>query len=144
MTSLNASIEQVQPIFSESELDAFSRLRVSNPVSLFEGSFQYNNQPLRWETFFTGSGTETTLPNYSAIQLNTTTASGDKATKQTHEYFRYQNGKSHLVLISGIFGAPQTNLRRRIGHFDDNNGLYFEQTTTGLSVNIRSSVSGSV
>ncbi len=66
MTSLNSSIEQVQSLFSEANSDAFSRLRVSNPVSLFDSTFQYNNQPLRWETFFSGAGSETTLPNYNA------------------------------------------------------------------------------
>lgn len=31
-------------------IDAFARLRVSEPITLFDSQLQYNAQPLLWET----------------------------------------------------------------------------------------------
>jgi len=55
-------------------VDAFARMRVSDPVTLFDSQMQYNTSPLLWESALTGSGTATHLPNEAAIRLRCTTA----------------------------------------------------------------------
>ena len=127
---------------SNPNLDAFGRLRTSNPTALFESQLQYNEAPLFWETALTGGGTATHLPNESAVRLRVTTASGDKVVRQTKQYFRYQSGKSQLVELTGVMGALKTNVRQRIGYFDTNNGLFFEQDGTNLKVVRRTYTSG--
>ena len=124
-------------------LDAFGRLRISNPVTLFESQHQYNELPLFWGSVLTGSGTATHLPNESAMRLRCTTASGDKVVRQTKEYFRYQAGKSQLIEMTGVMGAKKANVRQRIGYFDGNNGLFFEQDENNLKVVRRTYVTGS-
>ena len=129
-------------------IDAFGRLRVSQPSYVFDSQNQYDTQPLLFNVAVTNSGSITHLPNESTVQLNLNTASGNKIVRQTKQYFRYQPGKSTLILLTGVLGTSKTNLRRRIGYFDGNNGMFFEQIapgegTTGLRIVIRTSTSGS-
>lgn len=123
--------------------DAFQRLRVSNPEALFDSQFRYNTSTLLWDQLTSGGGAITHLPNMSAVQLSCGTASGDKAIRQTRSYFRYQPGKSQLIAMTGILGVGKTNVRKRVGYFDDGNGIFFEQNGLVLNVIQRSSTSGS-
>ena len=133
----------VREVWDPAMVDAFARQRISNPVSLFDSTHQYGTSTILWEQALTGTGSVTHLPNESAVHLSTGgTASGAKVVRQTHRYHRYQPGKSQLVLITGNIGSGVTNLRKRIGYFDDQNGLYFEVLSTGVSVNMRSYSSG--
>lgn len=126
-------------------IDAFGRTRTSDPVTVFDAGHQYNINPLVWETTVAGDGAVTHLPNESAAQLSTGgTTTANKATIQTKNYHRYQPGKSQFILMTGVFGAEATNVRRRYGYFDDDNGVYFEQTSDGMHVVIRTKTSGSV
>lgn len=128
---------------SNANLDAFGRLRTANPASLFESQMQYNLSPLFWESNLTGAASVTHLPNESSARLRCTTASGDKVIRQTKRYFRYQAGKSQLIELTGIIGDKKANVRQRIGYFDTNNGLFFEQDENNLKVVRRTYVSGS-
>ena len=125
-------------------VDAFERIRISEPITLFDGLNQYNDSPLFFETTLTGGGTSTHLPNESSVRLSVTTASGDKVIRQSREYFRYTPGKSQLILMSNVMGAPKANTRQRLGYFDASNGLFFENNGSTFGVVQRSKVSGSV
>ena len=83
-------------------------------------------------------------PNDSGVILSGTTASGSTSIRQTFEYYRYQPGRSQQVLMTGVMGAKKTNVRQRIGLFDANNGLFFEQDGTNLKVVRRTKTSGVV
>jgi hypothetical protein len=98
-----------------------------------------------WETTVAGDGAVSHLPNESSASLTTGgTVADSKATIQTKVYHRYQPGKSQLVLCTGVFGAATENVRRRYGYFDADNGLFFEQTSAGMHVVVRSKASGTV
>jgi hypothetical protein len=126
-------------------IDAFGRVRVSDPTTIFDAGHQYTINPLVWTSTLAGTGTITHLPNESSAQLSTGgTLANAKATIQTKVYHRYQPGKSQLVLCTGVFGAPTTNVRRRYGYFDADNGVFFEQTSAGMHVVVRSKASGTV
>lgn len=122
---------------------AFGALRVAAAVTLFDATFQYDAGPLLWEDVITGGATVTHLPNESSVRLRCATANGDKIVRQSRAYHRYQPGKSQYLRMTGLFGAAVTNLRRRLGYFDANNGLFLEQTGTGLSLVRRTFTSGS-
>lgn len=124
--------------------DANGRLRVAEPVTIFDHFFNQDDGSLFWDTSLTGSATISKDANENAINLTLTTASGDIAIHQTKPYFPHQAGKTHQVLLSGVMGALKTNVRQRIGYFDANNGLFFEQDGTNLKVVRRSNTSGSV
>jgi hypothetical protein len=122
--------------------DAFSRFRASQPVSVFDTQFQYNTQPLLWESVITGGATAANIANASSV-LMTVSTNGDQVARQSHRYFRYQPGKSQLVVMTGILGAVKANTRGRIGYFDAQNGLFFEQSGTAINVVQRSFTGGS-
>lgn len=78
-------------------LDAFGRLRVSNPYTLFDSQNRYTKDP-QFDESLSGSATSTHLPNESSVQMQVTTASGDEVVRQTKRSFPYQPGKSLFVI----------------------------------------------
>lgn len=128
----------------DGHVDAFARLRVSDPVGLFDSQFQYDKQPLLWNETTANNGTATHLPNESAIRMRAATDSGSHVILQTRAYHRYQPGKSQLIFATFNYEEAVENNRKCIGYFDDNNGVFLEQNGTVCSVVLRSSTSGSV
>ena len=124
-------------------LDAFGRLKVSNPYTLFDSQNRYAKDP-QFDESLTGSATSTFLSNESSVQLAVTTASGDKVIRQTKRFFPYQPGKSLLFLATFAMAASQTNLRQRVGYFSTNNGVFLQKEGSTVSFVIRTYTSGSV
>ena len=129
-------------------LDAFGRLRVSHPETLFTSSQEYVPDPLHVENYATGGGSATyTQANSSTVLSTAGTTSGARALRQTKVYWRYQQGKSHLIKMTGTLnksGTAAGTSVARIGYFDDNNGVFFGRDVTGFFIAKRSNVSGSV
>lgn len=133
--------ENVKAKFSDSgNLDAFARLRVASPQTLFESQLQYDDKPQLWETNIEGNGSNTYLPNESSCLLSVSDT-GDGVVRQTYEYFRYQPGKSTFISFTAVFDEPDTNIVRRAGYFDDNDGIFL-QMDSEMKVGIRSSITG--
>lgn len=124
--------------------DAFGRLRVAPPATIFQLIFQYDNQPLFMQFANVGTGSTIKTLNESSLTLSTGgTAGGTSAIAQTKEYFAYEPGKSQLAMISGVLGLKKANVTSRIGYYDANNGIFFEMASgTGASVVVRSNTSG--
>lgn len=128
-------------------IDAFSRLRVSVPATLFSSTLQYQAGPLLWETGNTSDGQ---VLSYSAntrmVTLAVNTGStGGTSWLQSRDYFPYSPGKSQKISMTGVMGAGVAGAVKRVGYGDDNNGIFLEQNgTNGLQVNRRTSTSGSV
>lgn len=129
--------------FKERHLDAFQRLRVSNPFTLFECQMRYQENG-KFDTSLTGSASTTYNINESTLSLKTTSASGDKVIRETKRVFPYQPGKSLLVMNSFTFSTLKTNLRQRVGYYGAQNGIFLEADGLDLYLVLRSSVSGSV
>ncbi len=123
--------------------DAFGRLRVSNPQTLFDSQLQYDEMDLIWKEKLTSSGTVVHEPNTSSCALNTTTSSGSAVIRQS-PYVRYQPGKSQQVLLTFGMIEELANCRKRVGYFDGDNGIFLELDGSTLSVVLRSKVTGSV
>ena len=130
--------------------DAFGRLRVASPHTLFDSKLiGLDDAPLFWdEQIETGSGITASTPtaNVPYIDFTSTLATACKFTRQTRRRFVYQPGKSQLVLLTGVLdlSGGSTGVQRRIGLFDDDNGIFFENDTDVIGVTVRSKVSGSV
>lgn len=122
-------------------LDAFGRLRVSEPFTLFDSQNRYAKDP-QFDEALTGSGTSTFLPNESSVRLEVTSASGDKVVRQSKQVFPYQPGKSLLVLATFTMAAGEENLQQRVGYFNSDNGVFFQQKDDVLSFVIRTYTSG--
>lgn len=127
--------------FNDGAVDAFGRLRVSNPVTLFDTQARYYDHE-QYSTSTSGTASVTYQANSSSFLLNVGTASGDSVLRETVRVFPYQPGKSLLIYKSFCFNQPKANLRQRIGYFGADNGVYFEADGTTLYMVIRSSSSG--
>jgi len=103
--------------------DAFGRLRVSSPLTLFDSSHRYKDNGL-WNTSTASGGTVVFSPNEGLVNLNVNTTSGSQVLRETTKVFSYQPGKSLLVMNTFVMAAPQDNLRQRVGYFGTDNGIY--------------------
>ncbi len=130
--------------------DAFGRFRVSEPHTIFESKLLgLDDAPLLWdEQLESGGGITASTPTADVpfIDFASTLSTAGVFTRQTRRRFPYQPGKSQLVLMTGVLDllGGGTGAERRIGLFDDNNGVFFEDDAGTIGVTIRSSVSGSV
>lgn len=124
-------------------VDAFNRLRVSNPLTLFDSSHRYADNNL-WVNSITGTAASTFNANEGLIDMTVGTANGDQIIRETTKVFSYQPGKSLLVMSTFIFGTAKANLRQRVGYYGAANGIYFERDGTTNYMVERSSVTGSV
>lgn len=127
-------------------LDAFSRLRVSNPVTIFDSKQLFDAAPLFWDDQQTsGAGTTTAHSvNLAASTMSVGATTAGTRVRQTFRRFNYQPGKSQLIFMTTVVGTAASGITRRIGLYDDNNGLFFEQTSTAFSVVRRTKATGSV
>lgn len=123
--------------FGGSTVDAFGRLRASNPFTLFDSQNRYatDNQ---FDTSTATGGSITYLSNESSVAMSTTTSSGSEVVRQTYRVFPYQPGKGLTVLATFVMSAPQTNLRQRVGYFNTANGVFLQQNGTTVSFVLRS------
>ena len=124
-------------------IDAFGRLRVSEPFTLFDSSHRYADNGL-WATATATSGTATFNSAQGLVDLAVTTASGSEVVRETFKVFSYQPGKSLLVLSTFVMSPAKTNLRQRIGYYGAANGYYLEQNDSTVSFVERTSVSGAL
>lgn len=122
-------------------IDAFGRLRVSNPFTLFDSSHRFDDNEL-WSTATATGGTATFDANEGLINLGVTAASGSEVIRETTKVFSYQPGKSLLVLSTFVMNAAKTNLRQRVGYYGAANGYYLELNNSTVSFVERTSVSG--
>jgi hypothetical protein len=123
--------------------DAFGRIRVSNPYTLFDSNNRYADNG-KFATATTGTATATFNANEGLIDLDVGTASGDEVLRESYVVFAYQPGKSLLIMNSFTFDTAKTNLRQRVGYFGSDNGFYLEQNDSTISLVKRSKVTGSV
>jgi hypothetical protein len=124
--------------------DLFGRQRVGSPNTLFSTAFLYDKQPLLWDELLATSGTSTFNANHASIDLAVTTAAGSRVVRQSKEYCIYEPGRVQQLYATAFMGTPKANCVQRIGLFDDNNGVFFEQNGTTLNVVTRSDVTGSI
>ena len=124
-------------------IDAFGRLRVSNPYTLFDSSHRFADNNL-WSTSTATSGTAVFNANQGLVDLNVTAASGSEVIRETTKIFSYQPGKSLLVLNTFVMSSAKTGLRQRVGYYGAANGYYLEQNDSTVSFVERSSVSGAL
>lgn len=129
--------------FGGANLDAFSRLRVSNPFTLFDGAQRYRDDPFKWDQVDTGAASSTFVTNESSV-LMSVSGNGDESLRQTKSVFAYQPGKSLLTMATFAMTTPTAGLRQRVGLFGAQNGVYFEVDGTTVNLVIRKYTSGSV
>jgi len=127
--------------FGGNNLDAFGRLRVSNPLTIFDSKSIMSKNNLFDESTANG-GTVTYTSNKSTVNLNVTEAAGSTTIRQSKRVMSYQPGKSLLIFNTFVMNAQTENLKQKVGLFDGNNGIFFQDTGTGYQIVRRTYTSG--
>jgi len=121
-------------------IDAFSRLRVSQPQGLFDTQFTYNLSDLTFEQITSGSGASVAYDSTNRMALMTfaSTATGGKAYMQSFEYVPYQPGKSQSAFVTFNMNGGVTNVTKFAGLSDGTNGIEFQMNGTTPQLQIYS------
>jgi hypothetical protein len=108
------------------QVDSFGRLRVSNPVTLFDSQNRYQ---LNSKFFSNLIGTGTTV-NYiqaqSSANLFVTSNVNDFVARESKYVFNYQPGKSLLTMCTFVMNQAKSGLVQRVGYFGTENGYYIQ------------------
>lgn len=123
-------------------VDSFGRARVSQPLTLFD-SFHRYNQNERWVSSNTANTTVSFDSNSSTVSLNIDAQSGSKVVRETKRVFVYQPGKSLQIFNTFVMDTPKENLSQKVGYYNDNNGIFFENDGDDNYFVLRSYVGGS-
>ena len=125
-------------------IDAFGRLRVVQPFTLFDSSHRFNDNGL-WVTSNTaGNSSHTFVENQSTVDMNVGTTANAEVIRETTKVFSYQPGKSLLIMNSVAFSQPKANLRQRAGYFGKSNGVYLENDGNTNYLVVRTNTSSTV
>lgn len=114
------------------QFDAFGRLRVSQPYTLFDSHHRYK-QNEKFYSNVTGNATVTYSSAESTVLLNVTGTSGDGARNESRYVFTYQPGKSLLVLNTFVMAPGTAGLTQRVGYFGSQNGYYLQLDGSSVS-----------
>lgn len=124
--------------------DAFGRIRVSQPFTLFDSSHRYNDNGL-WATSNTAENTSYNfVTNQSTVDMTVTTTANAEVIRETTKVFSYQPGKSLLIMNTFAMHPPKANVRQRLGYFGDSNGIYLENDGTTNYFVLRTNTSSSI
>lgn len=123
--NINATIDGDLSI-AEMNPDAFGRQRVSELFTLGDYKHIYALDPNFLDSVGNG-GTVTFVADQACAVLTTSSNTASYAIHQTKFYHHYQPGKSQLIYTSVNYRAPNRNVTKRTGYFDDRDGIYFEQ-----------------
>lgn len=136
--------------FKENTVDAFNRLKVSTPFTVFDSQHRYQLND-KWNYLGATGGTCSHNMTESTVSLTVGTTAGSKIYAETKRVFPYQPGKSLLVLLTSVFNQPKSGLRQRIGYFGVTggftgatpyNGVYLQQDGLTLSICLASASLG--
>jgi hypothetical protein len=123
--------------------DAFGRLRMSEPFTLFDSSHRFSDNGL-WATNVSTGGTAVFNADQGLINLNVTAASGSLVQRETYKVFSYQPGKSLLIMTTFVMNPAKTGLTQKVGYYGEDNGFYVQLEDSTLSFVRRSFVTGSI
>ena len=113
-------------------LDAFSRLRVSNPLTIFSNQFTYDLSPLVFEEVTSDpvrcTAAHSSTDRMAVLSFAINTSLSDYIYMQSYEYIPYQPGRSQLVFVTfNMFpnGINNDSLKFA-GLSDGTNGFEFQ------------------
>lgn len=125
--------------FNPTATDAFGRLQVSEPYTLFDSQNRYaiDNQ---FDTTTTGTGATSFLSNEASVKMEVTAGGVGSVVRQSYRSLPYQPGKGLLVLATFVMDSSNSvNLTQRVGYFNSQNGVFFQRVDGVYSFVLRSS-----
>lgn len=135
-------ISHITPLGTNASV--FGRMRVANPVTLFDSKLVYDTQPTWWTHAVSGASAATShVANNATCRMSTGSASsGSYVYRQTREWFQYQPGAGVNLSFTAVIGQTASNVRKRLGYFSETHGVFFEQSEGKMWIVLRSATSG--
>ena len=124
-------------------IDVMGKSQISDvvPLGLYNFASDAQTQLVQQETV-TG-GTITYDSDDHSVLLTNTTTSGSFTRLVSKKYHKVINSSGQEVLLTSVFGdTGKVGLVRRLGYFDDDNGVFLMLSASSLGVVLRSSASG--
>lgn len=137
-------IKRDELMFGQERFDPFGRLRVSEPATIFDAKTLFDADPLRFVNDLASGGTATFQSQRSSMRLAVTSTVGSRATRQTKRYLNYQPGKGQQIFVTFVMtNGQEAGVDKRVGYYDNDNGIFFALDDQGPAVVLRTDVSGS-
>jgi hypothetical protein len=117
-----------------------NRRKVSTQEVLFFNTFQYDRDLEVWDESFTANSTfaNATFELYEGgVILEVSNTINSEVIRQTKNVIRYVPGRQNELIMTTRFNGTSSGVRKRIGAFDANNGVYFEDDGGTYSCVIR-------
>jgi len=108
---------------------------------------EHDNQPLQIAEKLANGGTATWSSYTSSVRMTTDGTADGLVVRQSRKYLRYRAGQSVIVLATfnmGPVDVHEAGVTKRVGFFDDANGIILEVTPTDIAMVRRTSTSSSV
>ncbi len=127
--------------------DAFGRMRVASPQTIFDSKLLYDAAPLLWDDVeLSGGGTATNFSTDTASSVLSVSANtAGVRIRQTFRRMNYQPGKCQQIIMTGNLrlsgGGP--GITSAFGIFDNDNGIFLKDNQGTVEVVLRSNTSGS-
>lgn len=134
---LMANIDTLPISFPPTSLDAFGRLQVAEPYTIFDSQNRYASDN-QFDTSTATGGTATYNSDLASVSMAVTTSSGSSVVRQSYRCMPYQPGKGLEAMMTFTMNAGKTGLRQRVGYFNTQNGVFLQQDGTTLSFVLRS------
>lgn len=133
---------------SNPNLDAFSRLRVSNPETLYSAQMTYDLQPLLVQAVTSSANAVigwSQTEHWASMSFNSA-AANEWCALQTYDWLRYQPGKSQMALITFNMSGTQVGADKfvRYGDFSGSNSIGLETSGSFVNMALRSTTSHGV
>lgn len=106
------------------QLDEFGRLRVAQPITIFDSKLLSDKDSLFWDekVVNTSGGASST---YQKPTVLFTAGAADTLIRQTRTWWNYQPGKSQEVMMTAVLSTAAT-AKCRVGQFHNTEGLFFQ------------------
>lgn len=127
----NGNSDTTLAINQPSLYDAFGRLKVSNPFTIFDSFNRYIISD-KFSTYKDVSS-NLTLNADSSVSLTCGAYSTSVVVRESKTVFTYQPGKSLLVLNTFTMNTLQSNLVQRVGYFSLTDGIFLEASGTVIN-----------
>lgn len=119
-----------------------ARTKVSNSETYMFSNTTYDIQATEWDYSTANGATVVYNTTSGGTELTVAAQAGSEAIMETRRVVPYMPGRTSEMTIAVQFGPELEGVRRRIGAFDENDGIFFEQDGVDYYCVIRSSTSG--
>tara|TARA_R110000824_G_scaffold28180_7_gene95000 strand:+ start:7819 stop:9024 length:1206 start_codon:yes stop_codon:yes gene_type:complete len=130
--------------FADSEaIDAYARLRVSNPTTEFESKLLGDKNPLVWDDALLGVGALATYEvDRSTLVMSVPVSTISSVVRQSKTRSNFHPGKSHEVLLSFCMDGTTAGVTKEAGYNDAENGILLQFLGDTVQLTRRTNVTG--